>query len=166
MKASFVGALSYRPALLILDEPFSGLDPLVRDELVQGLLDRIGESTLYLSSHDLAEVETFATHVGYLESGELVFSEEIDALHNRFKSIRFHTPTNSTLPSGLPKSWLEVVRSGSLVNYKDSSFSSEARSTAEILGFFPDASSFEFSPMSLRNIFLAHARTARAERED
>ena len=46
MKAAFVSTLSYRPALLVLDEPFSGLDPLVRDELIQGLLDRIGETTL------------------------------------------------------------------------------------------------------------------------
>ncbi len=64
MKAAFAGALSFRPALLVLDEPFSGLDPLVRDELIQGLLDRIGETTLFISTHDLEEIESFASHEG------------------------------------------------------------------------------------------------------
>ncbi len=49
MKAAFIGALSYRPELLVLDEPFSGLDPLVRDELIQSLVERIGDTTLFLS---------------------------------------------------------------------------------------------------------------------
>ncbi|MBB5060290.1 ABC-2 type transport system ATP-binding protein [Granulicella aggregans] len=166
MKVAFVGALSYRPPLLILDEPFSGLDPLVRDELVQGLLDRIGESTIYLSSHDLAEVETFATHVGHLESGNLVFSDEIDTLHGRFRGVEFHTSTDRPLPVGLPKTWLEVERSGIIVRYKHSAFKDAEDSMAEIHRLFPDASSSTFSPLSLRTIFLAHARTAREVRNE
>ena len=55
----------------MLDEPFSGLDPLVRDELIEGLLDRAPETTIFLSSHDLAEIESFASHVGYLEQGRI-----------------------------------------------------------------------------------------------
>jgi ABC-2 type transport system ATP-binding protein len=38
-----VSALAYRPRLLVLDEPFSGLDPVVRDDLVRGVLERAGE---------------------------------------------------------------------------------------------------------------------------
>ena len=57
--------------------PFSGLDPLVRDELIEGLLDRAPETTIFLSSHDLGEIETFSSHVGFLEQGGLLFSEEM-----------------------------------------------------------------------------------------
>ena len=96
MKAAFIGALSYRPALLVLDEPFTGLDPLVRDELIQGLLERIGETTLFLSSHDLAEIESFASHVGYLEQGRLLFSEEMTTLSNRFRKVEFAVDPAST----------------------------------------------------------------------
>ena len=64
MKAALASVLAYRPALIVLDEPFSGLDPLVRDELIEGLLERATETTILLSSHDLAEIESFATHVG------------------------------------------------------------------------------------------------------
>ena len=59
MKAALASALAYHPKLIVLDEPFTGLDPLVRDELIQGLLERAEEATIFVSSHDLAEIESF-----------------------------------------------------------------------------------------------------------
>lgn len=90
MKAALLSVLPYNPALIILDEPFSGLDPLVRDELTEGLLDRAAlddPPTILVSSHDLAEIETLATHIGYLERGRLIFSEESAALTERFREV-------------------------------------------------------------------------------
>ena len=97
MKAAFAGSLAYRPKLIVLDEPFSGLDPLVRDEIIEGLLDRAPETTIFLSSHDLAEIESFASHVGYLEQGRILFSEEMSALSDRFReiTITLRTPRQS-----------------------------------------------------------------------
>lgn len=69
MKAAFASSLAYRPRLILLDEPLSGLDPLVRDELIEGLLDRAPETTVFLSSHDLAEIEGFSSHVGFSGKG-------------------------------------------------------------------------------------------------
>jgi ABC-2 type transport system ATP-binding protein len=161
MKAAFVSTLSYRPALLVLDEPFSGLDPLVRDELIQGLLDRIGETTLFLSSHDLAEIESFASHVGYLEQGTLLFSEEMTTLSNRFRRVQFLVDPASALPSELPDVWLEVERSGPLVSFTYSAFRGDAEAVAQVAGIFPSATNIECVPVSLRSIFLANARTRR-----
>src|SRR5262245_22411745 len=53
MKASLVGALSYRPKLLVLDEPLTGLDPLVRDQLLENLLGHAEGTTILISSHEL-----------------------------------------------------------------------------------------------------------------
>ena len=80
MKAAFASSLAYRPKLIVLDEPFTGLGPLVRDELIESLLERAPETTIFLSSHDLAEIESFASHVGYLEDGRMLFSEEMTVL--------------------------------------------------------------------------------------
>lgn len=49
----------------MLDEPFSGLDPLIRDEFMERLLRQAGEMTILISSHELAEIEGVTTHVGY-----------------------------------------------------------------------------------------------------
>jgi ABC-2 type transport system ATP-binding protein len=164
MKAAFVSVLSYRPALLVLDEPLSGLDPLVRDELIQGLLDRIGETTLFLSSHDLSEIESFASHVGYLEEGALLFSEEMTALSGRFRQVEFRLDSFDTPPGDLPQSWLEVEQSGSHMRFKDSSFRTQEETIRQILCHFPRASETTFEPLSLRSIFLANARTNRGIR--
>ena len=99
MKAAFAGSLAYRPKLIVLDEPFSGLDPLVRDEIIEGLLDRAPETTIFLSSHDLAEIESFASHVGYLEQGRILFSEEMSALSDRFREITITLRTPSPDPA-------------------------------------------------------------------
>ena len=87
MKLALASALAFHPKLIVLDEPFGGLDPLVRDQLIEGLLELAGESTLLLSSHDLAEIESFASHVGYLEEGKLRFSEEMTSLAARFREV-------------------------------------------------------------------------------
>jgi ABC-2 type transport system ATP-binding protein len=59
MKLRLLLSMAYRPELLILDEPFSGLDPLVREELSAGLLELVGEGdwTVILASHDVEELE-------------------------------------------------------------------------------------------------------------
>jgi ABC-2 type transport system ATP-binding protein len=158
MKAAFASALSYRPELLVLDEPFSGLDPLVRDELIQGLLDRIGETTIFLSSHDLAEIESFASHVGYPEQGSLLFSEEMTTLSARFRQIEFEVDPASGQPAKLPKAWLGVERLGAMVRFTHSAFGSDGEAMAQIAEVFPTAANVEFAPLSLRSIFLANAR--------
>ena len=106
MKAALASSLAYRPEILILDEPFSGLDPLVRDEFVEGLLEQAGDMTILLSSHDLAEMESFASHIGFLEGGRMRFSEEIATLTARFREIQVTLTDTPPSPSPWPEHWL------------------------------------------------------------
>jgi ABC-2 type transport system ATP-binding protein len=161
MKAAFASALAYRPSIIVLDEPFSGLDPLVRDELIEGLLDRAPETTIFLSSHDLAEIESFASHVGYLEEGKMLFSEELYVLSDRFREVAITFDDPSPIRIDLPGTWLRPEVSGAVIRFTHSDFhgDSTAREIAEV---FPKARDVSFSAMSLRSIFLSVARSSRA----
>lgn len=87
MKMALASALPFRPKLLVLDEPLSGLDPLARDELIGGFMRQAGETTILISSHELDEVERFATHVGFLHDGRLLFQGSVDALAEHARSL-------------------------------------------------------------------------------
>jgi ABC-2 type transport system ATP-binding protein len=160
MKATLASSLAYRPRLVVLDEPFSGLDPLVRDELIEGMLERAEEATIFISSHDLAEIENLASHVGYLEQGRLRFSEEMPALVERFREVEITFDAAPALPVKLPASWMRVSSSAAVVQFVESRFDPE-RTNAEIRNVIGEPRCVTFTPMSLRSIFLAMARSER-----
>jgi len=160
MKAALASALAYHPKLIVLDEPFTGLDPLVRDELIEGLLDRAEESTIFISSHDLAEIESFASHVGYLEDGRLRLSEELAVLVERFREVEVTLNAPPTAPSKAPDSWLHVSASAAVVRFVESRFDRE-RTSGEVRNLFGEVRDITYSPMSLRSIFLAMAKAGR-----
>jgi ABC-2 type transport system ATP-binding protein len=160
MKAALASSLAYHPKLIVLDEPFTGLDPLVRDELIHGLLDRAEESTIFVSSHDLAEIETFASHVAYLEAGKLRFSEELSSLVERFREVELTFDMPPALPQQSPENWMQLSAAAAVVRFTESRFDAE-RTNAEIRRVFPEPRNIAFSPMSLRSIFLAMAKSGR-----
>jgi ABC-2 type transport system ATP-binding protein len=160
MKAALTSSLAYRPEVLVLDEPFSGLDPLVRHEVIQGLLERAEGTTILISSHDVAEIESFASHIGYLENGRLGFSEEMAALTERFRQTEVILEAQPALPRDWPVTWLQPQASSAVVRFIDSQFDSE-RTPAEIQRLFPDVRSFSFTPMPLKEIFVALALAGR-----
>ena len=163
MKAALLSALAFHPKLIVLDEPFTGLDPLVRDELIQGLLERAEESTIFISSHDLAEIESFASHVGYLEEGQLRISEELTALSDHFREIELTFDSPPLVPAKVPDEWLHLSSSAMVLRFVDSHFDKE-KTSAQIRKLFGDVRNATFSPMSLRSIFLAMARARREQR--
>src|SRR3984885_10782223 len=162
MKAAFASSLAYRPKLIVLDEPFSGLDPLVRDEIIEGLLDRAPETTILLSSHDLAEIESFASHVGYLEQGRILFSEEMPVLSGRFREIIITLSIPSSLPQKIPPTWLQLEAGDSVIRFVDSNFRGQ-ETAQELAEIFPSAGDIAMEPMQLRSIFLALAKTGRTQ---
>src|SRR5947208_10212465 len=89
-------ALAYRPELLVLDEPSSGLDPLVRRDILGAIVRTIADEgrTVLFSSHLLDEVERVADHVAMIHRGRIVFDaplDEIRATHRRL-TVRFPEP--------------------------------------------------------------------------
>lgn len=85
-RAGLLVALAYRPELLVLDEPSSGLDPIVRRDILGAVMRTVADEgrTVLFSSHLLDEVEEVADHVTMIKEGRIVLSaplEEIKAAH-------------------------------------------------------------------------------------
>ena len=95
-KLGIVLAFMHRPELLILDEPTSGLDPLMQNEFQRLLRETIAEGrTVFLSSHELDEVQRVADRVAIIRAGRLVVTDTVDALRRRAPQtieLRFATP--------------------------------------------------------------------------
>lgn len=89
-KVAIVCALQHRPELLILDEPTSGLDPLMQREFFRILQERNAEgTTIFLSSHILAEVQRNCTRAGIIREGKLIACDSVEAL-SRTNAKRVH----------------------------------------------------------------------------
>ena len=81
-RAGLLIALAYRPELLVLDEPSSGLDPIVRRDILGAVIRTIADEgrTVLFSSHLLDEVEEVADHVTMISEGRIVLSGALDAI--------------------------------------------------------------------------------------
>lgn len=163
MKAALLSSLAYRPKLLVLDEPFSGLDPLVRDEFVSGLLEtsRLGDWTVLVSSHDIEEVERLADHIGLLEAGRLRFTETTESLLGRFRRIEVELSQPMDSAEGLPSAWMDWHSEERRASFVDPAYDADATRGA-CRDSFPLASVKAY-PMTLREIFITLARNSRRQ---
>ena len=82
MKLSLATALSHHPKLLILDEATSGLDPVIRNEILDIFLDFIQdeEHSILFSSHITSDIEKIADYITFLHEGRVLFTESKDVL--------------------------------------------------------------------------------------
>ena len=161
IKTMLAGALAFRPALLVLDEPLSGLDPLVRDEVLEGLLRQADETTILISSHELTEIESFTTHVAYMEKGRIVFEEPTDRLVARFREVSVTLPRGSAPARELPADWLSPETSGQIVRFVETVFAGEDDLARKLAARFGRIEHFEATPLSLRAISKALLRASR-----
>lgn len=153
-QVSLALALAISPELLVLDDPTLGLDVVARKSLFEEVISELADrgTTTFITTHDLAGVETFADRVAMIERGRIVLDEEVEALKSRFRRIRFAarpvTLESSPLRPTLVRTWgggAEAIVS----NYDDLAFE-RMRSTGDV-----DAA--EVEAMSLEEIFIAVA---------
>jgi ABC-2 type transport system ATP-binding protein len=160
MKMGLVCALPYRPRLLILDEPFSGLDPLVREEFMEDLLLQAGEMTLLISSQELGEIEHVTTHVGFLDGGKMLLEEPMSDLSARLREVRVTLEQAAEIPQGLPKEWLGARAFGNVFSFVDTRYA-EGQLGERVRALLGPVRQIDAQPMALRSVFTTLARAAR-----
>ncbi|MGV3708892.1 MAG: ABC transporter ATP-binding protein [Gemmatimonas sp.] len=163
MKAALLCALAYRPPLLILDEPFTGMDAGVKDELVRGLLAASSAEgcTVVLSSHDISELELLADWVGFLGDKSMHFSESAESLRERFKRVDVVLNLPADPRRTLPASWLSFEVAGTHARFYLADANTEA-SVAGIRRVFPDAVRVEVADATLKEVFVTVQRMVKA----
>ena len=160
MKAALLCTLAPRPELLVMDEPFTGMDVQVRDELVRGLLETSGREgwTVLVCSHDIGELEALIDHVGFLDDGRLVLSESMETVHSRFRWVDVVLPPGAEVKRAeLPAEWLSVEQAGNRLRFLDAA--ADAAAAPELSSrCLPAGARTETSPATLRDVFLALAK--------
>lgn len=99
MKLSIICALSHKPKILILDEGTTGLDPVVRDEILDLLLEHIQheEHSILFSTHIISDIEKVADYVILIHKGKIIFEEKKDDLVYNYGIIRCRKSEFSTI---------------------------------------------------------------------
>ena len=129
-QAGLIAAVAYRPELLILDEPSSGLDAVVRRDILDAIVRAVADDgrTVIFSSHLLDEVERMSDHVTLMHEGRVTLSGVLDDVRGAYQRSRVHFVEHFDQPpvletalvmDGGGRTW-SVVHSGSLEKFRHS----------------------------------------------
>lgn len=161
-KVSLALAMASDPSLLILDEPTSGLDALVRREFLESMVDLAASGrTVFLSSHQLGEVERVASHVALLHKGKLILAEPLDDLRARtfLLAVNFQGRDHDQAPpASLPVELIDAAdaprQAHWLVRARD-------RASCEAVRNLPGVESVRIETPSLEDVYVGYMRGRR-----
>lgn len=153
-KAALLIAQAHRPELLVLDEPSSGLDPLVRREILEAVIGTVAQEgrTVFFSSHLLEEIERVSDHVGMLHQGKLVLCGPLDELKQQYRRVTLHFAEALERPPAIPGA-LRVTGRGKEWTVLCNGGGKTLAANALILG----ATIVDDRHPSLDELFVAHA---------
>lgn len=150
-------AISRGADLLILDEPTDGLDPAATEDVLRELVAIAASSgtTMFFSSHQLAEVELIADHIGIIEQGKLIVAGSLDDLKAQYQRLQVVFANAVELPSRWADGVESVRQEGRVVSILASRNVEAIMEQARSL----PGTAVERFPVTLKEIFLEHVRS-------
>jgi len=156
-KVQFISTIISKPKLLILDEPFSGLDPVNADALRDAVLDlrRLG-TTIVFSTHDMATAERLCDRIFMIFKGNKVLDGTLEAIQSRYgqDTVRVRTGAGAAALAGLP----EVDSYTDVGNFQDVKLKGDAQAFLHGLAGRTPILHFELKTPSLHDIFVRIAK--------
>jgi ABC-2 type transport system ATP-binding protein len=151
-RAGLLAALAHRPDLLVLDEPSSGLDPVVRRDILGAIIRTIADEgrTVLFSSHLLDEVERVADRVAIIHEGRILLTAPMDEIKETHRRMTLRFGQSHNRPPALIGA-LSFEGEGADWTYICSGESGQLRRAAEAIG----ATVMEDAPLSLDEIFVS-----------
>jgi len=161
-KVQFISAVVSNPKLLILDEPFSGLDPVNADALRDAVLAlrRLG-TTIVFSTHDMSAAERMCDRIFMIFKGNKVLDGTLDEIQSQYgqDTVRVRTAAGAVALAGLP----EVDSVSDSGNFQDVRLKGDAQSFLQRLAQKTPVLHFEIKKPSLHDIFVRIARPTAEE---
>lgn len=150
-------AISRGADLLILDEPTDGLDPAATEEVLRELvaIAASSETTMFFSSHQLAEVELIADHIGIINQGKMVVTGSLDDMKFRYQRLQVVFADSVKLPAR----WVEGVESVRQEGRVLSILASHNIDAIDEQVRLIPGTTVERFPVTLKEIFLEHVRS-------
>jgi len=154
-KVQFIASVIPQPKLLILDEPFTGLDPVSADTIRAGILDlRHRGSTIVLSTHDMSVAETLCDHIFMIFKGKKVLDGTLETIQQQYgnDTIRVEAEGGAAVMNGLPN--VEKVHDLGQVQELRMAMGCDPQQVLHALVARTRIDSFAVSKPSLHDIFI------------
>jgi len=160
-KIQFISTVIHRPKLLILDEPFSGLDPL-NTNLIKDEIDALNEqgTSIVFSTHRMEQVEEICEHIVLINQGKNVLEGSVKDVKNQFKENLFQIEYQGKLPEDLGRKFRFVSNSDNKLIVKLSSEKDSNNLLMNLLQEEVQVNSFHEILPSLNEIFIKQVETS------
>ena len=155
-KVQFVTAVMHNPELIVLDEPFSGLDPINTEILKKAIIDLIEQGKyIIMSSHQMVTIEEFCSDLIILDKGKTVLQGNLNEIKNTYKANKLEVQTTESINNIIKELGLEIIFS------KNNDYEIKVQSEEEGYELFRVLSQkdikvnkFELKKPSLHDIFI------------